>query len=118
MAQYQPNAAKLLILCNIYHIAIERAALDGCHEVHNRHGPTFRMYTTCPPLESALCPPQPKPPNDEPDKHHARNIYPHHYLPPMALKKRILFALLTTVNEERAIAAPAIIGLSRTPIKG
>ncbi|MBL1383863.1 MAG: hypothetical protein COA35_004115 [Colwellia sp.] len=35
-----------------------------------------------------------------------------------ALKKRSRFAFDTTVNDENAIAAPAITGLSRMPKKG
>ncbi len=58
-----------------------------------------------------LC--KPEPPYDQSNRHQPHQIDDHYSLP-FGLKKRRRLALVTTVNDDKAMAAPAIIGFSST----
>ena len=61
---------------------------------------------------------QPEPPDDKTYQRDTDQIDPQHHGLPSGVKKRNRLALVTTVSDEAAMAAPAIIGLSSRPRNG
>lgn len=71
-----------------------------------------------PPPASGFPSPAPEPPGDEEDQGQPAEIDQPIQDHDSGSKRRSRLALLTTVTEERAIAAPPIMGLSSRPVKG
>ena len=71
------------------------------------------------PRASATGAAEPEPPDDHPDQQQADQIHQYHaHNDSRALNQRKRLALLTTVTDDMAMAAPAIIGLSNRPSTG